>query len=155
MTAFEGQESWKGDTVMKSRFLAVASLAAALSAFSIGAAAQHAHSFAQARTSQEQSGPGMMGGGMMGQGQGRMGQGMMGQMMSHHQQMSELMNKLMQSMSAMQNQKNSSALNKQMAEHKALLDQMRSQMMQQGRMLQNFAGQVQKSCPALNGDTTK
>jgi hypothetical protein len=59
---------------------------------------------------------------MMGQGQGMMGggimmMGMMGQMTTHHQQMTELMNKLMQNMTAMQNEKDPAALKAKLAEH--------------------------------------
>ena len=62
----------------------------------------------------------MIGGGMMGQRQGMMGQGMMGgvmsQMTTHHQQMTEFMNKLMQSMAALQSEKDPAALKSKLAE---------------------------------------
>jgi uncharacterized coiled-coil protein SlyX len=87
------------------------------------------------------AGGGMMGGGMM--------MGMMGQMTTHHQQMTELMNKLMQSMTAIQNEKDPAALKAKMAEHQALLDQMRDQMGEQGGMMQNMSGQMQRSCPMM------
>ena len=90
-------------------------------------------------------GQGMMGGGMM---------GMMGQMTTHHQQMSTLMNKLMQSMAAIQNEKDPEALKSKLAEHQALLSQMHSQMMQQGNMMQMMSGQIKQSCPGA-GDTAK
>jgi hypothetical protein len=62
----------------------------------------------------------------------------MGQMMAHHQQMTETMNKLMQSMTAIQNEKDPAALKSKLAEHRALIEQMQSQMMQQGGMMQNM-----------------
>jgi hypothetical protein len=82
---------------------------------------------------------------MMGQGQGMMG--MMGQMTTHHQQMTELMNKLVQSITAIQSEKDPAALKAKIAEHQALLAQMRDQMTQQGGMMQNMSGQIQQSCP--------
>ena len=84
-------------------------------------------------------GQGMMGGGMM---------GMMGQMTTHHQQMSTLMNKLRESMTAIQNEKDPEALKSKLAEHQALLDQMHSQMTQQGKMMQMMSGQIKTNCPA-------
>ena len=90
-------------------------------------------------------GQGMMGGGMM---------GMMGQMATHHEQMSALMNKLMQSMAAIQSEKNPKALKSKLEDHQALLDQMRSQMMQQGNMMQSMSGQIKHSWPGAS-ETTK
>src|SRR5690349_9697489 len=81
---------------MRYKMLLVAGLASTLA---IGALAQK-----QGQTSPSQPNPGMMG-----QGQGMMGGGpmvgMMGQMTTHHQQMTELMNKLIQNMAAIQNEK--------------------------------------------------
>ena len=107
-------------------------------------------------------GQGMMGGsqGMMGQGQGMMGgsQGMMGggmpmmmgEMASHHQQMTTLMNKLMQSMNAIQNEKDPAVLKSKLAEHQALLEQMRGHMVQQGKMMQVMPGKANPNCPGAN-----
>jgi hypothetical protein len=64
--------------------------------------------------------------------------GMMGQMGAHHQQMVELMNRLMQSMSAIEAEKDPAALKTKLAAHKALLEQMHSQMMVQGGMMQRM-----------------
>ena len=88
---------------------------------------------------------GTMGGGMM---------GMMGQMTTHHQQMSTLMSKLMESMAAIQNEKNPDALKSKLAEHRALLDQMHGQMMHQGKMMEMMSGQVNANCVA-RGDAGK
>jgi hypothetical protein len=132
---------------MKTRILTSTLLAACLLTFGIGAAAQHSHDHSQDpaqqdQTTQGQSQPGMMGGGMM------------GQMTTHHQQMSTLMNKVMKSMTAIQSEKDPAALKSKLAEHQALLDQMRSQMMQQGNMMQMMSGQMKQSCPGT-GDTAK
>jgi len=94
---------------------------------------------------QEKSGPmgrGTMGGGMM-----------MGQMMAHHQEMSQLMSKMMQSMAAIKTEKDPAKLKDLLAEHAALLEQMRTGMMGQGNMMQNMAG-LMKNCPGM-GDAGK
>ena len=129
---------------MRCKMLAVAGLASILA---IGAFAQQ-----QGQTSPSQTNPGMMG-----QGQGMMGggmMGMMGQMTTHHQQMTELMNKLMQSMTAIQNEKDPAALKAKIAEHQALLAQMHEQMTQQGGMMHNMSGQLQRSCPMMGNTPT-
>ena len=123
---------------MRYKMLAVAGLASTLA---IGALAQK----------QGQTSPSQPNSGMMGQGQGMMGgglmMGMMGQMTTHHQQMTELMNKLIQNMAAIQNEKDPAALKAKLAEHQALLEQMRDQMTQQGGMMHNMS--VQQSCPMM------
>ena len=91
------------------------------------------------------SGP--MGHGMMG------GQMMMGQMTTQHQEMSQLMSKMMQSMAAINVEKDPAKLKTLLPEHTALLDQMHSKMMSQGNMTHELAGQM-KNCPAM-GDTSK
>jgi hypothetical protein len=145
---------------MKTKIVTSTFLAAALFAFGIGASAQRSTGpqTPQDQTAQGQSNPGMTGGGMMGQGsgqgQGMMGGGMMGQMTTHHQQMTGLMNKLMQSMTAIQNEKDPEALKSKLAEHQALLDQMHGQMMQQGRRMQMMSGQMKQNCPGA-GETAK
>ncbi len=141
---------------MKTRIFTSTFLAASLLAFGIGAAAQRSSGdqTQQDQTTQGQTNSGMMGGGMMGQGagqgQGMMGggmMGMMGQMTNHHQQMTTLMNKLMQSMTAIQDEKDPEALKSKLAEHQALLSQMQAQMMQQGKRMQMMSGQIRRSCP--------
>jgi hypothetical protein len=120
-------------------------LATSLTILVIGGAAQKSQQNSQDQTTQSQSNPGMMGGGMM---------GMMGQMTTHHQQMSALMNKMIESMTAIQNEKDPEALKSKLAEHQALMNQMRSQMNQQGNMVQMMSGQIKTSCPA-GGDVSK
>ena len=118
------------------KVIAISVLVAALAAFGAGVAAQSA-----GQTTQGQPSPGMMSRGMM-------GQGMMGPMMTHHQQMSELMNKLTQSMAALESEKDPAALKSKLAEHRALLEQMRTQMTQQSGMMQRMAVQV-GNCPMM------
>jgi hypothetical protein len=139
---------------MKTRILTSALLAAVLFTFGIGSAAQRsaADQSQQNQTAQDQTNSGMMGGGMMGQGQGMTG--MMGQMTTHHQQMSGLMTKLMESMAAIQSEKDPEALKSKLAEHQALLNQMHSQMMQQGNMMQMMSGQFKQNCPGA-GESAK
>jgi hypothetical protein len=113
---------------------------ATLALFSTVVAAQQ-----QSSPSQDKSGPmgrGMMGGGMM-----------MGQMMAQNQEMSQLMSKMMQSMTAINSEKDPTKLKALLAEHAALLDQMHSKMMGQGNMMQNMAGQM-KNCPMM-GEASK
>lgn len=132
-------------------------LLVSLSAFALGGAAQKSPQDSQDQTTQGQSPPGMMGGGKMGRGHGTMGGGVMGtmgQMTTHHQQMSALMSKLMDSMAAIQNEKDPSALQSKLKEHQALLDQMRGHMMQQGKMMEMMSGQVNADC-ATRGNAGK
>ena len=84
----------------------------------------------------------MMGGNMM-----------MGQMTTQHQEMTQLMSKMMQSMTAINAEKDPAKLKTLLAEHTALLNQMHSKMMGQGNMMHEMAGQM-KNCPAM-GDASK
>jgi hypothetical protein len=125
---------------MRNKVMKVGMLAAVLGVFALGAVAQHEEHHPQGQGQpQSQTAPsqpgasGMMSGGMM---------GMMGQMTNHHQQMSALMNKLMESMTAIQDEKDPEALKSKLAEHSALLNQMHDQMMQQGTMMQNMSGMM-------------
>jgi hypothetical protein len=115
--------------------IGVVALAAVISAFGIAAVAQQQKGSSNEPSSQPSQNqpcqPGTMGGGMM-------GMGTMGQMGNHHQQMVDNMNKLMQSMSAIEAEKDPAELKQKLAAHKALLEQMRSQMMQQGEMMQQM-----------------
>ena len=83
-----------------------------------------------------------------------MGNGMMiSQMMTQHQDMSQLMTKMMDSMATLRNEKDPAKLKAMMAQHSALLDQMHEKMMGQGAMMQNMTGQM-KNCPMMS-DTAK
>ena len=138
---------------MKTKVLTSTFLAVALFGFGIRAIAQRSSTEDQSQQDQTTQRPGMMGGGMMGQGQGMMDggmAGMSGQMAAHHQQMSTLMNKLMESMAAIQKEKNSKELKSKLAEHQKLLDQMHSQMTQQMNMMQMMSGQGNQTCPMVD-----
>src|SRR2546427_623452 len=128
--------------------IAVAALTLAMSAFAAGGFVQRP---TQDQTSQpplQQPAPrvmpgmgaGPMGGGPMGNMMGGGGAGQMGEMMARHQQMMSNMNKLMQSMAAIEAEKDPAALKAKLAEHRAVLEQMRSQMMHQGKMMQLMLG---------------
>ena len=130
---------------MKDRTLMASFSLAILSLFAVGAQAQHA----QHHPSTQNSCAGMMGAGMMGKGEmgkGMMGQQMMGKsMMACHQQMQKLMDQLMQNMTAMENEKDPAARAKLMSEQHGLLEQMRGDMMQQGKTMSDFM----KNCPMM------
>ena len=74
---------------------------------------------------------------------------MMGHIMIQHQEMSQLMNKMMQNMTAINNEKDPAKLKALLAEHAALLDQMHTKMMRQGKMMQNMAGEI-RNCPEMS-----
>ena len=118
-------------------------LAAVFALFAGSAIARRAQAPANPPAAQNQTM--MMGGGMMGN---------WGQMNAHHQQMSGLMNQLMASMTDIQNEKDPAALQSKLAEHRALLEKMRSQMSQQGGMMHNFSGQIQQYCPMAGTNVT-
>jgi hypothetical protein len=123
-------------------------IAAVLTAFSVGAAGQSNQQPAQnpSQSQTMQSRQGMMGGGMK-------GTNMMGPMEMHHQQMLDVMNKLMRSMAAIQNEKDPEALKQKLAEHSALLKQMQDQMTQQGKMMRSMSGMTMRNCPAASDST--
>jgi len=136
--------------------IAVAALTLAMSAFAAGGFVQRP---TQDQTSQpplQQPAPrvmlgmgaGPMGGGPMGNMMGG-GAGQMGEMMARHQQMMSNMNKLMQSMAAIEAEKDPAALKAKLAEHRAVLEQMRSQMTHQSEMMQQMMGCTQP--PAVSG----
>lgn len=120
-------------------------LATGLSVFTIDRTTQRSQQNPQDQTTH------MLGGGMMGQGQEMAGRGiimMMGQMTTHHRKMSALMSNLMESMAAIVSEKDPEVLNSKLAEHQALLNQMYSQMMQQGKMIQMVSEQIKTSLPS-------
>ena len=155
---------------MRHKVYAVTLLIGVMTLFAGAAVAQHEEHHPQSQAPQGQTQPtqpspaqpGMMGQGMTGQGGmgGMMGMmmnmmmGQMGQMMSQHQEMNDTMTKLMQSMTAIENEKDPAALKAKIAEHRALMEQMRGQMMQQGGMMQMMMGGMGgTSTPA--GDSAK
>jgi hypothetical protein len=139
---------------MKTRIL-TSTILAVFFAFGIGVGTQRmlANQTQQEQATPGQSNSGMMGGGMAGQGM-EPGHGMMGQMHTHHQQMTALMKKLMQSMAAIQSEKDPQVLKSKLAEHQKLLNEMRGQMMHQDNMMQMMSGQGMQSCPGM-ADSSK
>ncbi|HEV2523178.1 MAG TPA: hypothetical protein VGT24_12420 [Candidatus Acidoferrales bacterium] len=140
---------------MKLKLMIFSILTIMLAVFVISGAAQRPQNY-QAQATQDQSKPGAQGGGMMGQGPGMMGQGqgqgamgggmmmgmsmgmMMGQMSAHHEEIAETMAKVMQSMNALQNEKNEKAMRSKLAEHRALLDQLQTQLQEEGGSMRNM-----------------
>jgi hypothetical protein len=140
---------------MKSKSITAFLLGGVLAVYAGRAAAQHSHDHSADSTNQNQTksdtaSPGMKGQGMTG---GAM-TGMMGQMMTHHKTMSGLMTKLMASMKAIEDEKDPAALKAKLAEHRALLGQMHTQMMQQGGRMKDMTGMMMKNCTMM-GDNTK
>ena len=123
---------------MRNNMLTLAILGSALAVLgTAGAFAQHDQHHPQDQTTQEQSKDGMMGGCQ---------NGMMGGMMAEHQKMTGLMTKLMESMKAIEAEKDPAVLKQKLAEHQALLDQMHSQMMEHDGMMKKMSG----SMPMMN-----
>jgi hypothetical protein len=91
-----------------------------------------------------------MGAGPMGNMMSGGGTGQMGEMMSRHQQMMSNMSKLMQSMAAIEAEKDPAALKAKLAD-RAVLEQMRSQMTHQSEVMQQMMGCTQP--PAVSGST--
>ena len=141
---------------MKHLILTSAVLAAMLASFSVGTLAQHEEHHPQDQATQPQtqgapaptpagpSAPATMGSGMM-------GMGAMGQMMTRHQQMNETMTKIMQSMAAIENEKDPAALKAKLAAHRALIEQMRNQMMEEGGMMQQMQNMMQQMMGGMGG----
>jgi hypothetical protein len=125
---------------MRYKKVAVLILAAPLAAFALAKAARHPQQDSRDQSTQDQSKPGMPGGGITSPEMIRSGRGMMdggvmtSRMMAHRQEMGETMNKLIESMTAIENETDPAALKSRLAEHRALLEQMRNQMTQQSMM---------------------
>lgn len=60
--------------------------------------------------------------------------GMPSRVMTHHEEICETMDKLMESMTVIENEKEPAALKSRLAEHRALLEHMRDQLIQQSVM---------------------
>jgi len=120
---------------MKNKSVAAFLLIAALAAYAGRSAAQRSRDDSADPNNQDQtksgtSSPGMMGQNMMGTMHGMMG---------NQQQMFALMEKLMASLKAIQDEKDPAALKSKLAEHQALLNQMHDQMTRQGAMMGNMS----------------
>lgn len=132
---------------MRGKLEMVSVLALILATSTIGGSGKSSQQSQDRSAQQSQSGmmhQSTMGGGMM---------GMVGQMTSHHHQMTALMNKLTESMTAIQNEKDPAALKARLADHATLLKQMHDEMMQQSGMMQRMSGQIKTNCPAAVDNT--
>lgn len=135
---------------MRYKRVAVLMLAAPLAAFALANAARHSQQDAQDQTTQDQCKPRLPGGSV----KMRSGRGMMGsdviasRMMARHEAMHGTMNKLMDSMTAIENEADPAALKSKLAEHRALLEQMRNQMAQQS-MVQSMMHEMGGNAPPI------
>lgn len=111
--------------------IAVLILATPLAAFAIASSARHPTQESRDQTIQDQSKPGEPGGGM---GSGM--NGMPSRMMTRHEEICETIDKLMQSLTAIENEKDPAALKSRLVEHRALLEHVRDQVIQQSMMQQ-------------------
>ena len=115
---------------MRYKRVAVLILAAPLAAFAIASSAHDPQQESRDQTIQDQSKPGVPGGTIMGPGMN----GMPSHMMARHEEICETMDKLMQSMTAIENEKDPAALKSRFAEHRALLEHVQDQLIQQSMM---------------------
>ena len=99
-------------------------------------------SMAQQTDSKDNTGRGPMPGMMK-------GEMMMNQMMAQHEEMSELMNKMTQSMKAFNDEKDPVKLRALLKEHADLMDQIHAKMTGEGKMMQNMMSQM-KNCPMMD-----
>ena len=105
-------------------------LAAPLAAFALASSARQPTQESRDETIQDQSKPGVPGGTIMGPGMN----GMPSRTMTRHEEICETMDKLMKSMTAIENEKDPAALKSRLAEHRALLEDMRDQVILQSMM---------------------
>jgi uncharacterized protein HemX len=112
------------------------SLVVLLAAFAIGAAAQHSeHHPAQAAAKPE----------------AKMQSVPTGDMMAHHQEMEKLTSQLLQSFTALENEKDPSAIKKLQAEHRALLEQLQGKVKERAEMMQKMSEHM-KTCPMMKSE---
>jgi hypothetical protein len=152
---------------MRNQKFSVSILAIVLAAFAVGGAAQQSGDAPQATPEPNQTRPGMMGGRMMGGGmmgngtmhRGAMGQqptngmnGMMGRMMNRQRQMADLTNQLAKSLDAIENEKDPVALKSKLAEHRALLERLQTQMTQQRGYMRQMSGHMM-NCPMMGNSS--
>jgi hypothetical protein len=115
---------------MEYKRVVVLILAAPLAAFAIASSARHPTQESGDETIQGQSKAGEPGATIMGSGMN----GMSSRMMTRHEEICETMDKLMQSMTAIENETDPAALKSRLAEHRALLEHVRDQVIQQRMM---------------------
>jgi len=126
---------------MRYRKIAILILAAPL-AFALVTSARNPQQGPQSQATRDQSKP-------CGPGQGMMGSDVMtSRMMTRHEETREVMNMLMDSMTAIENETDPAALKSKLAEHRALLEQMRKQMTQQS-MMQSMIREMGGTAPTV------
>jgi len=119
-------------------------LAMALATFAIAGASPRSPQNYRGQTATDQSSPGTPGGGMV------MGMSMgmaMGQMSAHHDEILETMAKVMQSMNAIQNERNEKALRSKLAEHRALLQELQTELNEEGGSMKNMTQMMSGGAP--------
>jgi len=112
---------------MRYQRIALLIVAAPLAAFAISSSARHPTQESRDQTIQDQSKPGVPGGTIMGPGMN----GTPSRMMTRHEEICETVDKVMESMTAIENEKDPAALKSRLAEHRVLLEHMRDQVIQQ------------------------
>lgn len=116
-------------------------LLAALSVSAIVAVAQHSqHHPAQATPNEEPKTGSMMSRKMMSEG-----------MIAHHQKMETLVDQLLESFAALQNETNPAAAKDKLAEHGALLEQLQNKFKERSKMMQKMTEHM-KNCPMMGGE---
>jgi hypothetical protein len=115
---------------MRYQRIAVLIVAAPLAAFAIAGSARHPTQESRDQTIQDQSKPVVPEGTIMGPGMN----GTPSRMMTRHEEICETVDRLMESMTAIENEKDPAALKSRLAEHRALLEHVRDQVIQQSMM---------------------
>jgi hypothetical protein len=114
------------------------------------AAKPQAQTGATKATTENSGQQGMTGGGTMAGKAGMMSNGMMGMMKGQNQQMSDAIKKMMENMTALQNENEPAKMKSMMAEQQNMMQQMRDQMMKQGGVMEMMSGMMQ-NCPMMGG----
>ena len=128
---------------MRHKAMIFSILAIALATLVISGAAKRPQQTYQGQPTQDPSRPGMQGGMMMGMSVGMM----IGQMAAHHDEINETMDKVMQSMNALQNERNERVLRQKMSEHRALLEELRTELNEEGSSLKNMTQMMSGGAP--------
>lgn len=115
---------------MRYERVALLILAAPLAAFAIASSALHPTQESRDQTIQDQSKPGVPGGTILGPEKN----GMPSHMMTRHEEICETVDKLIESMTAIENEKDPAALKSRLAEHRVLLEHVQDQLIQQSMM---------------------
>ena len=125
---------------MERKTVVASLLLAALSLSAIGIAAQHPQHHPPQATTRESKAASMMSERMMS-----------GGMMAHHQEMETLVAQLLQSFAVLESEEDPAARKNRLAEHGALLEQLKSKFNQRSEMTQEMMDQT-KNCPMMSGE---